>query len=195
MHKMLLLFVWICSLFVFPCYGMNATSARQALEVFCQGELSGSKELRREAIFSPEYERKVALNEFKGRVILPLYVDSLFVVDSTFYIQKVEVDSDTSAFAVVVYQRLARFVMSYKTAYGKIVEDAKADSVEYRLVKKKGKWLIFDPPALRISKDILIEVYKDDLYSFTDNWFVHATKDQLNYYNNQKIILEFLKKL
>ncbi len=194
MFKLFAFFVFLCFISADFSYGTDMNkdlvSARQVLEEFCQGELSGIRNLRREAIFNPEYERKVANLEFKGRIVNALYVRSLFVVDSIFHINEINLDSDTTATTIVMYKRLARFVIQPKTADGKIFKDLRPDSVKYQLVKKDCCWLISDPPILRISKKALVDIYKDQLYSFSDRWFIHATRDQLDSYHNKRKILE-----
>lgn len=193
----LLLMVGAMAAIVLPGQGSTEQAARATVEAFCRNELGGSDPFMRERLvkFSPEVEA-----EFENSW-MAMYVElGRQVVVSSYAIKEVRVEGKRAT-AVVAYQRLARTV----NAHDDYVADRKDnDLVTLNLVFDQGwrssrhrnvslltavweavftrdQWWVLDPPALRISKQALLEYYEEEVRRYSPIW-----KEELNSPKNDK---------
>jgi hypothetical protein len=196
-QKILLTFLLGCLLIPAPCAAGDGANeiqaAKQVAEDFLKAEFEGNAFDKRINLirFSPTREAK----EIKAKTPLKPHVfiwdwDPLYVVTS-YQITGVTV-RDSRAVVTVIYSRLA----DRAKPGGKIIPDSKErDLVKLKLIRDGERWWVLDPHLPRISRDVLIACYENDLASFDDKWLSKASEEQKHIYRQKQEMLKILKRL
>ena len=132
--------------------------AQSTVEAYCQNEFSGNDPETRERLikFSPKLTSQHRKEELDWTNI---YVDSLEqVVVSSYKIRSINF-SGNHATAIVIFRRLAHKKMTNTVDY--VIEQPHDETVTLNLIFDKDKWWVLDPPAPRISKEVLINYYEE----------------------------------
>lgn len=184
----------------------NAVAARQVVERFCHAELIADDIKLREQLVLLSRQHKAELQKQKGpisAIVLDWGADPLYVVSSC-HVVKV-VTSDPSGTATVTYKRLAR---QYATGEllptggrvagfpPKIIPDYKeTDTVQLKLVRRRDRWWVLDPPLPRVAKDTLIKNYENSTMCVDRSWLAQATEYQKKMCREQEENLRILRSL
>jgi len=129
--------------------------------------------------------------ELMGKVI-DIRWDSYFIIDH-YKFAKITFNGDDSATAIVISNRLAR------AERDTIVYDQRQnDSTIYHLIRKKGKWLVLDPPKPRLILYFIIPAFEDDIGQNPDQRIIDSTfsagqKENLRIEQTKLLILKTLE--
>jgi hypothetical protein len=148
----------------------DVSAVKVAANTFLQTEFDGSGEPPRQNLITFSPKRQAVLDQISEPGVGPYELDifdQAFIVKS-FAILDCKVAKD-KATVTVAYQRLAR-VENFNTSDIYIIpEKIDRDLVTLNLVFKKNKWWVLDPPPPRISKDVLILNYEEELKEAAEN--------------------------
>lgn len=167
------------------------------VEEFCQAEFNGVRDIRfKVAAHSLAEMKKIQKldSELKGNVVF-WDADTVFVV-SSFNIGRVIQGHDKATIPVtynIVLGTQGNGIRN-RTFVKKCVVNS---VVRYTLIKQKGEWRIYDPPAPYISLVALIKYYKNEVKSIPKN--IEKTEEytalQKNAFKKIKEALLFLEEV
>lgn len=165
---------------------------QNVLSAMIEAELGGdSNTTRRDYIvFSAKRSReeKKKDSEFGGTVVQLDW--SPYIIVKSNQLGSVTVTKD-NATGIVIFDRVAR--------HGRdaITVDTKAnDTVLYRLIKRKDKWFVIDPPMPHVSFQAALSFFRGQVrFDEGLEWVKHATEDEKKFVNIDKRKLAFLESL
>jgi hypothetical protein len=132
------------------------------VNTFCKAEFVGIQDARQDGIkFSPSRKNYECKRDslFEGSIVT-WEVDPLVIVKS-YQIISVQIKKDF-ADVKVQYNQLGITTGDFDKRI--LIQDRKnPTTVDFHLIKNKGKWWIYDPPVPRISKESLIIYYKEKI--------------------------------
>ena len=147
-------------------------AARQVVERYCQIEFEGggkSMEEREQVIkFSPKREKQISKETGMGAHVD--YSNSHDIVVSVYEVKDVRLTGTKRATATVAFKRLARTEGDTYNTQHYVAEPAHEELVTLNLVFDQKQWWVLDPPTPRVSKQVLIKRYEDEVKEDSSKW-------------------------
>ena len=158
--------------------GSNSEAVRQTVEKFCLAEFEGDVLERREEFvkLSPNEVRmrKKARPEMQPLAYDKMW-DLLYVVTSYTVLASSVTVMGNKATAFVEYRRVGtRKKEGYKVESYKDERDV----VKLNLVCERNHWFVLDPPLPRVSRNVMIRTFEQDLAATSARWFKVASAVQ-----------------
>jgi len=163
--------------------------ARRAVESFCLADFQAVDARDSLATYSPPV-RKAHLREVDDGWPNVAWTWDPVTVVVAYRLGKV-IANDSTGSATVEFDEIARCVGRRRY----VGLPRRASAVMLQLRKRGDVWRVLDPPEPRVSQSALVAFYAGQLATPDDEWFRHATAEQVDDYQSMVAALRFLKSL
>jgi hypothetical protein len=166
-----------------------ALEARRAVERFCEADFLARDARDSLATYSPAVRKAHLRDVDNGWPNVAWTWDPVTVVVA-YRLGKVITDDSTGS-ATIEFDELARCVGRRRY----VGLPRRASALTLQLHKTGDVWRVSDPPEPRVSQNALVAIYAGQLATPDDEWFRHASTEQVDDYQSMVEALKFLKNL
>lgn len=154
-------------------------AVKKTVEKFCLAEFEGDILERREDVVKlSKRETKIRLEKHPEKQPLAYYDlgDKLYLITSYTVLESSISIKGKTAEAYVDYRRVG----TRRNEGFKVEPDKKEhDIVKLNLVYENNRWRVLDPPLPRVSKQVLINRFEQELSLYNERWLKKASKVQI----------------
>jgi hypothetical protein len=162
---------------------------RKAVESFCEADFQALDARDSLATYSPSVRKAHLRDVDNGWPNVAWTWDPVTVVVA-YRLGKVFTDDSTGS-ATVEFDEIARCVGRRRY----VGLPRRASAVTLHLRRTGDVWRVSDPPEPRVSQNALVAIYAGQLATPDDEWFRHASVEQVDDYQSMVVALRFLKSL